>query len=454
MRKLQMRIALLNHIGGGNLGDDATVDAVIQNIRARWPQAEICAITMNPADTEKRHGVVAYPVRTQTWDIAYEPPRHESSLKAALKKSVIRWKPLARLLKGVKSFAIQRPMIILRELRFCATSLRLVRRLDLLVICGGGQFTERDGPWAFPYTLFKWVAIAKAGGVKCIILNVGAGPLKRPLSKVLSRWTLAAAEYVSFRDERSLALARQIGFKGEGLTAPDNVYSFEIPQLQACSLKAVGRPVVGLATVPYRDPRMHPAERNRSAYDEYLAKSAAVVCRLIQGSNSVVLFGTDIGVDPLANVDLLEALGKCSDIAMPKYERVETIPQLLATMSTMDYVVTCRFHGVIFAHLLNKPVLAIAHHPKVTCLMETLGLSKYCFDIETFDPAQVAAGFESLVENADEIKRSMAASLVAQRARLAAQFDELFPESMANFGLWNRQLSKCHAHAVANQVHL
>lgn len=424
-----MRIALLNHIGGGNLGDDATVDAVIQNIRARWPQAEICAISMNPTDTEKRHGIVAYPVRTKTWDIAYKPPRHESSIKTALKMSIVRWNILVRLLKGVKSFVIERPLIILRELRFLSTSLRLIRRLDLLVICGGGQFTERDGPWAFPYTLLKWVVIARAARIRCIILNVGAGPLKYPLSKMFSRWALAAADYVSFRDDQSMALARQIGFSGEGRTVSDNVYSFECPPLQACSFKTEGRTVVGLAPVPYRDPRMHPAEIGRSAYDEYLAKSAEVAYRLIQRSSSLVLFGTDIGVDPFANVDLLEALGKHSDIAMPRYEVVETIPQLLATISAMDYVVTCRFHGVIFAHLLNKPVLAIAHHPKVTDLMKSMGLSKYCFDIETFDPVQVADAFESLVGNADEIKRSMAASLAARRARMAAQYDELFPKS-------------------------
>jgi polysaccharide pyruvyl transferase WcaK-like protein len=50
---------------------------------------------------------------------------------------------------------------------------------------------------------------------------------------------------------------------------------------------------------------------------------------------------------------------------------------LLATMSGMDYVITCRFHGVVFAHLLNKPVLAIAHHPKVVDLMTDLELSSY-----------------------------------------------------------------------------
>jgi len=40
----------------------------------------------------------------------------------------------------------------------------------------------------------------------------------------------------------------------------------------------------------------------------------------------------------------------------------------------MDYVVTYRFHGVIFAHLLNKPILAVARHPKAIELMAGLDL--------------------------------------------------------------------------------
>jgi hypothetical protein len=37
------KIGLLNHMGGGNLGDDATQDAVIENIKRRWPEAVILA---------------------------------------------------------------------------------------------------------------------------------------------------------------------------------------------------------------------------------------------------------------------------------------------------------------------------------------------------------------------------------------------------------------------------
>jgi polysaccharide pyruvyl transferase WcaK-like protein len=97
-------------------------------------------------------------------------------------------------------------------------------------------------------------------------------------------------------------------------------------------------------------------------------------------------------------------------------------------MSAMDYVVTCRFHGVVFAHLLNKPVLAIAHHPKVTNLMKDLGLSKYCVDdIRAFDGNVLIETFQSMVSNTAEIKSHMAATLANYKSQLITQFDGLFP---------------------------
>jgi polysaccharide pyruvyl transferase WcaK-like protein len=93
----------------------------------------------------------------------------------------------------------------------------------------------------------------------------------------------------------------------------------------------------------------------------------------------------------------------------------------------MEYIVTCRFHGVVFAHLLNKPVLVIAHHPKVKDLMEAIELSSYCVDIRDFDPNQLVDRFASMLINAQEIKTRMAASLARNRQRLGSQFDELFP---------------------------
>src|SRR5215831_15163489 len=72
------RIGLLDHVGGGNLGDDATQTAVIQNIKARWPHAQIAGFSMNPSDTRKRHGIPSYGIRRKTW--GFGPISGDSSL--------------------------------------------------------------------------------------------------------------------------------------------------------------------------------------------------------------------------------------------------------------------------------------------------------------------------------------------------------------------------------------
>jgi polysaccharide pyruvyl transferase WcaK-like protein len=150
---------------------------------------------------------------------------------------------------------------------------------------------------------------------------------------------------------------------------------------------------------------------------------------LVGQSYELAFFGTDIGVDPAAIEDLQMALfqhhGIHSSQCNVNHSIIST-HDLLATMSGMDYIITCRFHGVVFAHLLNKPVLAIAHHPKVADLMEELELLNYCVDIRNFDFKLLAERFASMIRNEGEIKNRMATCLTRNKQRLRSQFDDLF----------------------------
>jgi polysaccharide pyruvyl transferase WcaK-like protein len=180
---------------------------------------------------------------------------------------------------------------------------------------------------------------------------------------------------------------------------------------------------------PDRGPRGYRAEKDQIFYDEFIRKLAIFASWLVGQSYALTIFGTDIGVDPLAIEDLQMALRSNHGITSSQYSVnrfVKSAHDLLATMSGVDYVVTCRFHGVVFAHLLNKPVLAIAHHPKVVDLMTDLELSSYCVDIRDFDLKLLTERFASMVINAYEIKSRMAASLTRNKQRLTSQFDELF----------------------------
>ena len=429
MTLANLRIGLLHHTGGGNLGDDATLEAVAANIRQRWPAAEIIAFSMNPDDTQARHGIESYPIRRTGWSIGHTPAETKTTYKAVAKTLLRKFKPVFYLLK-VAGAVVRLVSGMFRELSFLASSHHHVMSLDLLIVSGGGQLTERDGPWGFPYTIFKWIVLARSAGVRCMFLNVGAGPLTRPLGKYFIRRALVAAEYVSLRDQKSQNLLGEIGFRGKSLVYPDSAYSLELAlPSNVLPLERRSRPIIGLAPMPFPEVRMHAAEKDQVVYDASIGELARFASWLLGQSYALAIFGTDTGVDPMAIEDLQTAMANQSGIDSSLYDvnrSINSVRDLLATMARIDFIVTCRFHGVIFAHLLNKPVLAIAHHPKVSELMTELDLSSYCLDIRNFDSMLLASRFASMICNAEEIKSRMAVSLTKNRQRLTTQFDGLF----------------------------
>jgi polysaccharide pyruvyl transferase WcaK-like protein len=219
-----------------------------------------------------------------------------------------------------------------------------------------------------------------------------------------------------------------VGFSGECQVVPDNAYLLEHPALQISPPRQ--HPVVGIAPMPYPfcDPREF-ASGHQEIYDDYISKFAIFASRLAEESCSLEFFGSDVGADSSAIDDLRKCLRDQHNIVTPPYEPVTSVEGLLAKMETFDCVVTCRFHGVVLAHILNKPILAISHHPKVANLMEQLGLGQYCVDIQTFDPVHLAKSFRFLMDHRDEVRQSMAASLAANSLRVASQFDQLFPST-------------------------
>jgi polysaccharide pyruvyl transferase WcaK-like protein len=143
----------------------------------------------------------------------------------------------------------------------------------------------------------------------------------------------------------------------------------------------------------------------------------------------LTLFSTDIWFDANTVADLDAALKNETDMddtRLLRRDRIMTTEELLSQMSSMDYIITCRFHGVIFAHLMNIPVIALSHHPKVTAQMSDFGLSEYCLDIRTFDQELLRTTFSRMVSDKDRIKALMEEKVALYRNALTTQFDQLF----------------------------
>jgi polysaccharide pyruvyl transferase WcaK-like protein len=420
------RIGLLEHVGYGNLGDDATVAAVMHSIKNRRPEASIVGITLNPYDTQKRHGITSYAIRREC-KLPPPPPTDENSrttpglkLKAVLRKHpILHW--VARVVKAV---TIRAPRAVVQEFLFLIESFRITKSLDVLIVSGGGQLRDSAaGPYKFPSTLFKWVILAKLTGAQCYFINVGAGPLKTWTGRFFLRHALPLADYTSFRDEKSRLLIRQIGFTGTSRVHADCVYGLPLPERTIARRSPGSREsVVGISPM-----RVH-WDQNPRTYSHIIQQLGHFGAWLARAQHDLQLFSTELSCDSQPIADLQMAIrSECpsSRITCPN---IDGIDALLLRMSSMDYVVTCRFHGVVFAHLLNIPVLAISHHPKVAALMKDIGLSDYCLDIDLFNVDQLIRTFNQLVANAPAIKDIMAERAAQYRGELDRQFASLFPE--------------------------
>ncbi len=418
-----MKIGLLDHMGYGNLGDAATQEALIANIKTRLPDVNIVGFSLNPDDTRKRHNILSYPITH------WHPGLNKAEQTGPDgRNSRSRLKPILKKIPVFSAMAL-RARNLVRELVHLGRSFKVLRSLDCLIIAGGGQLCELwRGPWSHPYNIFKFAVLTKLAKKKLVFLNVGAGPLESTLSRMFVRCSVCLADYASFRDSESQALIRQLGVKRQTYVFPDSAYALNMSDYETSNTVEAFRPLVGLNPIGFCDPRIWP-KKDAHAYSRYLDNLAAFSLWLLKMNYRLRIFSAEASVDIYALEDLKRRLinglspADINQLCAPPSENVE---DLLSDMSGFDFVVTSKFHGVVFSHLLAKPVIALSYHKKIDDLMRTVGHSQYCLNIESFDNECLATTFTTLVKDAQGLKAKFRRTAGSYSDELKAQFDELF----------------------------
>jgi chemotaxis methyl-accepting protein methylase len=174
-----------------------------------------------------------------------------------------------------------------------------------------------------------------------------------------------------------------------------------------------------------------------------VGRLGALGALLVKQGYTLKLFCSDIRNDPpvveeLGRILREDELGR-SDAA-GSIQRVHqwTTEELLTNMASMEFVITSRFETIVFAQILNIPVLAISGQPEVKALMNHLELGEFCVDSEEGDLDGLAAKFSSLVNRRNELKRLMAEKLASDKRGLAIRFDKLFPPELGQVASLSR----------------
>ncbi len=432
---IQRKIGVFSHGGTKNLGDEALLAAVIQNIRARIPGANLIGFTINPDDTQHRHGIPAFPIRrlqksspapvvapvsaTVPVSTAVGPPA------AGFKESLKRIPGLAALVRAARAL-LRTSASVFAEPKFLLDSYRRLKKVELLLVAGSQQLNDGyGGAWGFPFTLYKWSLLARLTGTKVAILSVGAGPINSPLSKFFFKRVLKTVSYRSYRDAISSRLAASMGVKGFHPVYPDLVYSLRLPD-PIPEPRPLGRVVVGTNPVPFFDGRYWPVP-NPALYQSYVAKMARFAQWLDSSGHAILFFPTQARADVLTILDIRQAMngsGNSQNLLLPR--PIHGLEDLVSEISRADLVVANRYHGILISLALGKPVLGIAYHEKSRALLEQVGQGEYVLNIAEFEVEDLIAKFRSLEANAPAVRNQIADHMAPLRQALDEQYDNVF----------------------------
>lgn len=399
-----LKVSFFGHFGSANSGNESTLLTILSRLRSLLPASEFRCICVFPEAVAARDGIGAVPITTRVariWD---------------------RDIPLARRV----------PMALVGlggELRQYARAFRELKGTDMLIVPGTGLLTDAEGlsHWG-PYSVFKWVLTAKLRRCRVLFVSVGVGPLDGALGRALVKATLSLADYRSYRDDSSRDYLRGIRFRTKGDPVyPDLVFSLPQTLLPRGDTRSDGtRRVVGLGLMVYAG-KYSAVDPHPETYRAYLKSLALFAIWLLDHDYDIRLLLGDadtIVIEEFRSV-LRELLGYYDDERIVE-QPIMSVQDVLAELAATDVVVATRFHNVLLALLLTKPVIAISFHHKCSSLMGEMNLSEYCHEIDRMDAQRLIEQFRKLEEDREVVKRTIAQGVDAARVALEEQYDHLF----------------------------
>jgi polysaccharide pyruvyl transferase CsaB len=351
------KIGITGSYGGLNLGDEAILQSIIEQLRREIPGCEITVFSRDADDTKRRHKVErAVPVRKLS--------RNE----------------------------------VVPE----------VERLDLLLFGGGGILYDADAR-----TYLREVLVAKEHGVPVMLFAVGAGPLSDPTVQAAVREALDGVALITVREKSAQQLLEEAGVRREVIVTADPALLLKPEPLPRNILKIEGlegrKRLIGMSV---REPGVAAPDLDPNVYHGLLANAADFM---------VDRFDADVVFVPMERSVLDSQHSHAVIAKMLRAQRARvlngeyTSGQLLSLMGHFNFVVGMRLHFLVFAALRGVPFVALPYAGKVAGFLEDLKLPAPPLNL--VNPGRLCAHLDASWDDRRRVKAVLAKSLPALQER-------------------------------------
>ena len=295
-----------------------------------------------------------------------------------------------------------------------------------VVVFGGGSIVKELYP-----SVGRWrhATLVMVLGVVCaarllrrpvLMCGIGVGPIDTRLGRLLAGLVLRSVTSVSVRDARSLTTCRALGLGEDRLTRIPDVVFVNDPEFFGVASTATTRSGsrARIALNLNRD------IANGERWDEALAEIATAL--------DLVAERVPIEVHALP---MQSAFKREDDLTVLREflrDRSRWHPVIHETLdhddvaeviAASDVVVSERFHAIVLAAILGRPVVGLAYDVKVEELVADLGVAERSVDINaSFAPERLADAILASLDDGEAEGRRLLQAAGRARAQLVDWF--------------------------------
>lgn len=348
------KILISGYYGFHNIGDEAVLRCVTEQLSSTIPNAELTILSNDPQDTREKYQVNSIP-RMHLFQV-----------------------------------------------------FKAIRNTDMLISGGGSLLQDATSRISILYYL-AIIFLALLLHKRVFIYSQGVGPIRSKLNRKLTGFILKKVDGIAVRDEKSAQLLSEIGVPMGHITVTADpvlrLHKADMARGQEI-LSRLGvkphsdRPLVGWAIKATNDGFLDEVERSvRYLKETYQADCVFIPFHYEQDAKVIEV--------------LAERLGDQAYYVTDKH----LIDDMLSIIGNLDLLIGVRLHSLIYAAVSDVPMLGISYDPKIDAFLESISLRSISgtseFSLEKLIPA-----LDTVMKEKDEILSRTRERVAQLRQRL------------------------------------
>lgn len=345
------KILICGNYGATNLGDEAILDGILNNIQKTFKKAEVVVLSYNPSRTSQMHNVYA----TSLFPMG-----------------------IRSLLKGIFKLEI-------------AKTLKEIKRCNIFILGGGGLFTDEK---LFAIFLWGWHGILSIFFKKPLYIYANSiGPLNTKIGRFITRYLFRKAQIITVRDENSAEIVKKIKIKVRPQITTDPALSIHVKNKKSIQ----EHPYVVINLRPWIK-KVSDLEKNIiDLINEITLKYKLEVILLpfqtkYNNDNNILskIFTQAVRKNMVKIADTNDEYQKAIDL-----------------IQNAEIFICMRLHGLIFALLTKTPFISLSYSPKVRNFCKMIKMEKYCLDLSSLKYKEFKSLFERVWKNREKIQQNL-----------------------------------------------